>query len=93
MAAWREYRFDYIAPNAGASVFIHGYSHTQAVSYSAVVHPGSGPGVLNPKGHINMTQGEAFRHVDGTDARLLKVQNLAPFNSCTVDILILSESF
>ena len=93
MAARREYRFDYIAPNAGTGVFIHGYDNTEAVSYSAVVYAGSGEGVPFPLGHIRMTQTEVHRHVDGTVARTVNVQNLAPFNSCTVDILVLSESF
>jgi hypothetical protein len=93
MAADLVFRFDFIAPNSGNNVFIHGYSNNQAVNYSAVVYPGSGPGVLFPLGHVNMTQGETFRHVDGTVARKVYVQNLAPFNSCTVDILETIETF
>ena len=93
MAASRVYRFDYLAPNSSASVFIHGYSNTQAVNYSAVVYPGTGVGVPYPLGHITVTQGETFAHVDGTVGRLVSVQNLAPFNSCTVDILQIIESF
>lgn len=34
MAANLVYRHDYIAPNSGVSVFIHGYPNNQAVSYS-----------------------------------------------------------
>jgi hypothetical protein len=67
MAANRIYRFDYIAPNGGNNVFLHGYSNNQAVNYSAVVYAGAG--VPNPAGRMNMTQGETFRHVDGTVAR------------------------
>lgn len=93
MSAARVYRFDYIAPNGGNNVFIHGYSNNDAVSYSAVVYPGSGDGVPNPAGHMTMTQGETFRHVDGTVARKVYVQNLAPFNSCTIDIVEMVESF
>jgi len=69
MAAQLVFKFDFIAPNSGTSVFLHGYNNRQAVNYSAVVHAGSGPGVPNPAGHMNMTQGETFRHVDGTVAR------------------------
>lgn len=93
MAAKLVYRFDFIAPNGSNNVFIHGYSNNQAVNYSAVVYAGSGPGVPFPAGHMNMTQGETFRHVDGTVARKVYVQNLAPFNSCTIDILEMSEVF
>lgn len=93
MAARLRYRFDYIAPNGSASVFMHGYSNRQAVSYSAIVYAGSGAGVPFPAGRINMTQGETYRHVDGTVARKVYVQNLAPFNSCTVDILEIIETF
>jgi hypothetical protein len=93
MAARRIYRFDYIAPNASNSLFIHGYSDTQAVNYSAVVYAGFGDGVPFPLGHINITEGETYRHVDGTVARKVYIQNLAPFNSCTVDILDIVEEF
>lgn len=93
MAARRIYTFDYIAPNASTGLFYHGYGDNTAVSYSAVVFAGSGAGVLYPEGHATLTQGETFRHVDGTTARKVYVQNNAPFNSCTVDILELSESF
>jgi len=91
MTANRVYRFDFIAPNASANVFIHGYSNHETVNYSAVVYSGWEAGVVS--GHINMTQGETFRHVDRTVARKVYVQNLAPFNSCTVDILQIVESF
>jgi hypothetical protein len=93
MSANLEFRFDFIAPNSSAGVFIHGYGNREAVAYSAVVYPGFGAGVPNPLGKINMTQGEVLRHVDGTIGRTIFVQNLAAFNSCTVDILVLRESF
>ncbi len=87
------FRFDYVAPNGSTSLFIHGYSNREAVNYSAVVYAGSGPGVLFPRGHIKLTQGETFRHVDGTVARKVYIQNVAPFNSCTVDVLETVENF
>lgn len=93
MAARRVYRFDYIAPNSGAGVFIHGYGNQETVSYSAVVYAGFGAGVWNPLGHATLSEGEVFRHVDGTVARRLHVQNNAPFNSCTVDINQTTERF
>jgi hypothetical protein len=91
MAAGVVYRFDYIAPNSGDNVFIHGYLDNQAVAYSAVVYAGAG--VNNPIGACSITQGETYRHVDGTIGRKVYVQNLAPFNSCTVDILQTVETF
>jgi len=93
MPAALVFRFDYIAPNSGTSLFIHGYSNRMAANYSAVVYPGSAPGVPFPLGHITLTEGETYRHVDGTVARKLYIQNLAPFNPCTVDILHIVESF
>ena len=92
MAAWREYRWDYIGPGAGVSVFIHGYSANEAVAYSAVVYPLQGDAYF-PLGHINMSDGEVFQHVDGTVARKIYVQNLAPFNPCAVDLNIMAESY
>jgi hypothetical protein len=93
MPANLEYRFTYIAPNTGANVFIHGYAENAAVVYSARVYAGSGPGVPNPVGHATISQGETFRHVDGTVARKVYVQNQAPFNSCTLDVLKIIETF
>ena len=93
MAANLEFRIDYIAPGASAGVFIHGYANNQAVAYSAVVYAGFGDGVPFPLGRVNLTQGEVLRHVDGTIGRTVNVQNLAPFNSCTVDVLVLWDSF
>ncbi|HZR57856.1 MAG TPA: hypothetical protein VFA74_13360 [Terriglobales bacterium] len=92
MAAWREFRFDFIDSGASASVFIHGYDNNESVAYSAVVYAQEGQAYY-PLGHINMEQTEVYRHVDGTVARVVAVQNLAPFNPCTVDINILAESF
>ena len=80
MAASQVYTFGYIAPSASAAVVISGYSHTQAVSYSAVV---------NTFGRINMTQGETS-HYD-TVARTVYVQNLDPDDSCSATILEIKE--
>ena len=93
MSAGLEYRFSYIEANSGASVYIHGYAESLAVAYSARVYAIGAPGVPYPGGHCRLTDGEHHRHSDGTMARLLQVQNLAPFNPCTVDILILQEAF
>ncbi|MFE9820650.1 hypothetical protein ACFYSH_00500 [Streptomyces sp. NPDC005791] len=93
MTAFRVYRFDYIAPNASASVYLHPYGDREAVAQSAVVYAGSGAGVPNPKGDATLTVGRATRHVDGTIARTFHVQNHAPFNSCTVDVLEIAETF
>lgn len=93
MSANLEWRWDYVAPNSAASVFIHGYGNREAVAYSAVVYAGSGAGVLYPLGRAIMTEGDTVRHVDGTIGRIVNVRNLAPFNSCTVDVLVQRESF
>jgi hypothetical protein len=92
MPAYVEYSFDYIAPGGNASVYIHGYSNREAVNYSAVVYALQGDAYY-PWGAANMSQGEAYRHVDNTVARKVYVKNLAPFNPCAVDILANLESF
>lgn len=93
MSANIAYRFDYIAPNANAGVYLHPYGDQQAVAQSAVVYAGFGEGVPFPLGDATLTAGRATRHVDGSIARTFWVQNNAPFNSCTVDVLEISESF
>ncbi len=93
MAAQLIYKWGHIEPNAGVSVLCWGYSDRRAVNYSAVVYTGSGPGVLFPQGHILIGQGETFRHVDGTVARKVYIRNLAPFESCSVDLLQMAEEF
>jgi len=88
MAARLVYRFNYIAPNAEANVFFHGLSEG-FTSFSLRVFAGFGDGVLYPAGRASMRQDEFYRHVDGTMARKIYVRNLAPFNSCTADLLLL----
>jgi hypothetical protein len=91
MAA-RDILWDSIAANGSTSWFIHGFTDREAVSFSIVVFPGSGPGVPNPAGHAVLTQGESFQHVDGTKAYKVYIQNKAPFNSCTIHLLAQVES-
>jgi hypothetical protein len=90
MSAQLAYRFDYIAPNSEASVFFHGLSEG-FTSFSLRVFAGPGDGVPFPVGRASLRQDEFYRHVDGTMARKLYVRNLAPFNSCTVDLLLLEQ--
>jgi hypothetical protein len=73
MSANLEWRWDYVGPNASASVFIHGYGNRQAVAYSAVVYAGSGAGVISPLGRVLFTEGDTVRHVDGTIGRIIAV--------------------
>ena len=47
-----------IAANSSWSLFDHGFTSKQAVTYSIIVFPGQGPGVLNPVAHATLTQGE-----------------------------------
>ncbi len=93
MAARRVFRWDFIAANSGAGLFLHGMRDNQAVSFCIVAFAGSGAGVSNPVARATLTEGETLRHVDGTVARRFHVQNNAPFNSCTVDLLMLTETF
>jgi hypothetical protein len=89
MAALVEYRWDLIHANETVSVFIYGYADNDAVNYSAVVYGGYAPFDI---GHIKITQGETFRHVDGSVARTVYVENLAS-NFSKVDLLAINESF
>jgi hypothetical protein len=91
--AWREYRFDYIDSGASASVSIYGYADTEAVAYSSVVYTADGGTAYYPLAKAKMTVDDSTRWSDGSVARDITVQNLAPFNPCTVDILIIAESF
>lgn len=93
MAAGLMYRFNYIAPNSSATLFLHGWGLREAVNFSIVAYAGSGNGVLYPVGHATLVEGETKMHVNGTQGRFLHVRNNAPFNSVTVDILAQWESF
>jgi len=89
MAAVLEYKFDLIQPNETVSVFIHGYANNTAVNYSAVVYGGFVPFDI---GHVRITQGETFRHVDSTVGRLVTVENLAS-NLSKVDVLAFFDNY
>jgi hypothetical protein len=93
MAAVRAFRWDFIAANSSANLFLHGMRNNEAVSFCIVVFAGSGAGVPNPAALATLTEGQTLRHVDGTVARRFHVQNNAPFNSCTVDLLMIRETF
>lgn len=90
MPATLVYRFNYIAPNSEASVFFHGLSEG-FTTFSLRVFAGFGDGVPHPAGRASMRQDEFYRHVDGTMARKVYVRNLAPFNSCTADLLLFEQ--
>jgi hypothetical protein len=90
--AVREIGWATVAANQSVNWFIHGFTTAEAVAFSIVVFPGSGPGVPFSSGHATLTQGESFRHVDGTQAYKIYIQNNAPFNSCNVRILAQVES-
>ncbi|MEU8541043.1 hypothetical protein AB0C52_13815 [Streptomyces sp. NPDC048717] len=81
-----------IAANGSYPWFIHGFGANDAVVFSIVVFPGTGPGVLYPVGHATLTQGESFEHVDGTKAYKVYIQNNAPFNTCDVHLLAMVET-
>jgi len=84
------YTYDYIAPNATHTLFIHGYGFKDAVLYSSVSYPAIGQ--YYPGGSANLTQGETLVHVDGTVAHLLHVRSLGDIFGCTVDIFEHSET-
>lgn len=81
-----------VAANGTFDMFVHGWSDKEAVCFSIIPFPGSGPGVLYPTGHATVSQGETLKHVDGTWGRYVHIQNNAPFNTCDVHIIAQSES-
>ena len=83
----------FIQANGTFTQFVHGFGDRQAVSFSVVVSGLSAPGVLNPVGKVRVTQTDTLRHVTGTIGRFIVIQNLAPFNPVSVDLLMLTESF
>jgi hypothetical protein len=92
MAAWLEYRFDFIDQSASASIQIYGYANNEVVAYSWVVYALSGQAYY-PLALAKMTVDDVTRYSDESVARDITVQNLANGNPCTVDIDIMSESF
>lgn len=92
MTAIKEYKWDYIAPGATVGVYIHGYLDNEAVAYSAVVYGLRGEDYFLRFGSINLTQERVDRHIDGTIARTVWVQNLQNFNPCSVDLLSIVET-
>lgn len=82
------YRFSYIAPNAATSLFFHGLGEGFS-SFSLRVYAGPGDGVPYPTGRASMRQDEFYRHVNNTMARKIYIQNLAPFNACFADLILL----
>jgi len=93
--AIRDIGWTTIAAKAGTEWFIHGWAHNDAVTYSIVVFPGTGPGVLYPLGRATLYQGTSLKWdaVDGTFAHVISIQNNAPFNTCNVHLLAHVESF
>jgi hypothetical protein len=90
--AVRDIGWDTIAAGGSTNWFVHGFTSNESVTFSIVVFPGQGAGVLFPAGHATLTQGESFQHVDGTKAYKIYIQNNAPFNSCDVHILAQVQS-
>lgn len=90
MTVW-DFGWTTIAANGSHNWFCHGFSATQAVSFTTVVFPGTGE-VQNPVAHATLTQGESFQHVDGTQAYKIYLQNNAPFNSVDVHVLAMVDS-
>jgi hypothetical protein len=93
MAAFVLGKFDYLAANTSASIYMSPYGDQEAAAQCVVVTGFSAPGVLNPLGKARLTVNEVTRGNDGKIGRLFTVQNVAPFNPCTISILELFESF
>ncbi len=69
------YRYFQFEPHSSRGLFIHGYSDTEAVDYCLVV---ARLGGAETGGPITITQGETYRHVDGTVARKVYIANPTP---------------
>jgi hypothetical protein len=77
-------------PGGTFRLFIHGYGDREGVNYSLVVHPQLLEGVAG--GGVLISRVESFRHVDGTQARLVSIEN--PSSGWQdVDVLESVESF
>jgi hypothetical protein len=88
------YRFDRIAPNTTASLFIHGYSSKDAAVYSVVIYNGFSQTNEFPQAHVTLTQGETFRWiVDGTVARKIYITNHQLFTQVAVDVIEMKDSY
>jgi hypothetical protein len=84
-----------IAANESHEWFIHGWGSNDAVTYSIIVFPGTGPEVPFPLGDATLTQGNSLKWdaVDGSFAHRVYIQNNAAFNSCDVHLVAKYESF
>ena len=92
MPAQVVYVWDYIDPSATVGVNVYGYPTNWASVFSAVVSPLEGQ-AYTPLGQINLTQEEVTADSDGTMMRTAFVQNLAPFNPCSVQLATLYDTF
>lgn len=82
-----------IQPNSTQSLFIHGYSETEAVNYTIVVYLASSDNRELPEAHATLTQGETFRWlVDNSQGRKIYVTNNMQFHEVTATILEWKES-
>lgn len=90
MAAALVYQFFNVRPGATVAVFVYGYANNDAVNYSLVVHPQLLEGVAG--GGVALTRVETYRHVDGSAARTVFVEN--PTSGWQdVDVLHIVESY
>jgi hypothetical protein len=93
MPAVLEYEWSYIAPAASVGLFLHGFAQSDVGVLDAIPLNIGDIGTANtPLFDIQLTQGEVSIHVDGTYARTLAVQNLAPFNATGANLYFVSAS-
>lgn len=69
------YTFLAVAPGDTPGIYRHGYGDNEAVNFCAVV---ANLGGAESGGPITITQGDTYRHVDGTVARTAYVHNSTP---------------
>ena len=82
MSAVQQYQWDYIAPGASVSLFLHGFSRNDIGVFDAIPNDIGNQGTAYyPLFDIQFTVGPTRIHVDNTYARTTSIQNLAPFNA------------
>lgn len=92
MPAWVEFSWPFIAEGNTVSVFIHGYTQSEFITYCIVARDTTWfPGLPRaPRAVASFSLGNTSIHVDQTIARTVSVTNHAGFTA--VDLYALEES-
>jgi hypothetical protein len=91
MAVW-DVGWATINANSSLDWFTHGWNNKETMAYSICVFGVPAPGVPYPLAKATITRVQYMRHVDGTFAQLISIQNNAPFNPVDVHLLAQYES-